>query len=59
MKIILINVFLAVLVLPLVYWLGYDQGAFHQRGLDAPSKKIWTVKARKMGAYAGMVKNYL
>ena len=48
MKIILINVFLAVLILPLVYWLGYDQGAFHQRGLDAPSKAMMVAKMAEL-----------
>lgn len=48
MKIVLINVLLVMLVLPLVYWLGYDLGAFHQRGLDAPSKAMMVAKMAEL-----------
>ena len=39
---------LVITVLPVVYWLGYDQGAFHQQSLDAPAKAFMVSKIAEL-----------
>ena len=42
------NALFVIAVLPVVYWLGYDQGAFHQQSLDSPTKALMVSKIAEL-----------
>jgi hypothetical protein len=48
MKRALTYVLLLVAIVPIVYWFGYEQGAFHQQSLDAPSKALMVSKIAEL-----------